>query len=91
MPNLFTFRDYVVFFWAGDGEGPIHVHASLGVPSPVSAKLWLTEDGAAVLASNAPVLSGKDVRRLSRVISANYERVCKRWEQMFGVKPSFYL
>lgn len=90
MPSLFTFRGYTIFFWASDGEEPIHVHVSLGAPSPVSAKFWLTEKGETVLAGNAPGFSEKEIRRLSRVVTKNFSQICKQWELMFGVSPDFW-
>lgn len=90
MPNLFTFRGFVIYFWAGDGSEPLHVHVSIGVPSPVASKFWITDSGEAVLANNAAKFSKKDLRQLTKVISLNHERIAKQWEDMFGQKPRFY-
>ena len=90
MPNLFTFRGYVIYFWAGDGNEPLHVHVSLGAPSPVSAKFWLTKDGRAILANNAPNFGKKDIRQLTKIIQINHKRICDQWEDMFGRSPEFF-
>jgi len=66
------------------------VYVSLGVPSPVSAKLWFTKEGRAILASNAPAFSCKDVWQLSYVITANFDRICEQGKQRFGEEPVFY-
>ncbi len=90
MPSIFDFGNYTVFFWVSDGSEPMHVHASLGRPSPNSLKFWITESGEAILARHASGFKTKDIRRLEKAIANNYDIIVSAWKETFGQEPSFY-
>lgn len=38
MPKLFSIGGYIVYFWSGEGNEPVHVHVSRGRPETNSTK-----------------------------------------------------
>ena len=89
MPKLFTIGGYIVFFWSGENGEPVHVHVAEGHADANATKLWLTEDGGCLLASNGSDISEKDLRSIMKIVTANHALICKRWSQFFG-SISFY-
>ena len=70
LPNLFTVSGYLVYFWANEGNEPIHVHISKGHPYSGSTKVWLTRDGGCILASNGSKIPNKELNELMDFIAA---------------------
>ena len=68
MPNYFKFKDYLLYFYAGDGIEPIHVHVAKGKPTPNATKIWLTKSGGCILASNGSKISNKELNELMEFI-----------------------
>ena len=83
MPKLFSIGGYIVYFWSGEGNEPVHVHVSRGRPETNSAKVWLTEDGGCLVAGRGDI-SEKNLRNILKVISANHAFICNEWEKYFG-------
>ena len=91
MPNLFTVSGYKIYFWAGDGDEPIHVHVSKGKPTSETTKIWLTKGGGCVLASGGDKIPKRDLDKLMKVISAQFFYICAQWQEFFVVdKIRFY-
>ena len=84
MPKLFVIGCYVVFFWSGENEEPVHVHVGIGRPTPDATKFWLTSDGGCSLASNGSAIPEKDLRMISKVLVSNYALICAKWSEFFG-------
>lgn len=70
MPNYFRFKDYLLYFYVGDGIEPIHVHVAEKRPSKSSAKFWLIEDGTCQLAYHRANIPNKDLKRLSNLLKS---------------------
>lgn len=83
LPKLFVIGSYYVFFWSNEADEPIHVHISVGKPSKNSAKIWLTQDGGCVLASNDARIPARDLDELMEVISAQFFMICAKWKEYF--------
>lgn len=83
MPRLFTVGGYIVFFWSGENDEPIHVHVAKGKPSANATKIWLTRNGGCILASNGSKISQKDLDELMDFISAQFFLICAKWKEFF--------
>lgn len=86
MPNYFRFRSYLLYFYAGDGIEPIHVHVTQGRPSKSSIKFWLLKDGSCRVAYNRTDISAKEVKKIQKFIEINFDGFCKKWMQFFDLK-----
>ena len=52
MPTILTLGRYVLFFWLGESDEPVHIHVAVRRPVEHATKFWLTADGGCILASN---------------------------------------
>ena len=86
MPRaLLDYLGYVIFFWSGDMEEPIHVHVSKGEQTEHATKVWITEDGVR-LAHNNSNIPAKDLKALLKFIADNREEISFRWLTVFQQK-----
>ncbi|MBQ7514917.1 MAG: DUF4160 domain-containing protein [Schwartzia sp.] len=84
MPRaLLDFLGYVIYFWTGDMNEPIHVHISKGEQTESATKVWITEDGVR-LAHNGSHIPKKDLNALLRFIADNREEIAFRWMTTFN-------
>ena len=89
MPKIFSFGEYVLFFWVGENGEPVHIHVSVKRPEKNSTKIWLTKSGGGLLANNDSHISPKDLRNIMEFITYNHNYICMRWKEIFG-EISFY-
>ncbi len=55
MPQLFKVGKYVIYFWSNENRPvePVHVHIAEGTPTPNATKVWITQQGRALLCSES--------------------------------------
>ena len=68
MPNYFRFKKFLLYFYAGDGIEPIHVHVTAGRPANSSIKFWLLKDGTCRMAYNRTNISTQDIKKIQKLI-----------------------
>lgn len=85
MPNYFKFKNFTLYFYAGDGVEPIHVHVTEGRPSKSSIKFWLLKNRKCRLAYNKTDIKGKDIKLLEQFIEINFDRICDIWKSFFNL------
>ncbi|MDR2888271.1 MAG: DUF4160 domain-containing protein [Lachnospiraceae bacterium] len=91
MPSLFIISGYKVYFWSDEKGEPIHVHVAKGKPNPNATKIWLTQNGGCILASNGSKISQKELNELMDFISAQFFLICAEWKKFFVLeKIKFY-
>lgn len=91
MPSLFTVSGYKVYFWSNENNEPIHVHISKGKPSANGTKVWLTQNGGCILASNGSNIPQKELNELMEFISAQFFLICSEWKNFFLIdEVKFY-
>ena len=83
VPNYFRFKDYLLYFYAGDGTEPIHVHVAEKRPSKACAKFWLLENGTCKLAYNRADIPNKDLKKIEQFIELNFNVFCTKWKDFF--------
>lgn len=85
MPNYFRFKNFTLYFYAGDGIEPIHVHVTEGKPSKASVKFWLLKNGKCILAYNRTDISKKDLKIIQQFIELNFMTFCDKWKSFFNL------
>ena len=83
MPNLFTVSGYKIYFWANENGEPLHVHVSKGKPSSNATKIWITQNGGCIVASNGSDIPKKELKELMDFISAQFFLICDEWKRFF--------
>ena len=86
MPRVFKMGPYLVYFWSGESDPlePVHVHVSDRTPSKDDTKIWLAENGNAVLCHNRGGIPDHVLNRIMEAISARHDDVLTRWKKHFG-------
>lgn len=85
MPQLFRIGEYIVYFWSNEGmpTEPVHVHIAKGDSTPYATKIWITQDGRALICSNSSRIPMNELRLILRAIEANSGRIIKKWIEHF--------
>lgn len=86
MPRIFKIGGYWVYFWANENEPlePIHVHVSLGKPTPNGTKIWITRAGKCVVCHNHSKIKPRVLKTILRVIESQSDVIIKKWQDFFG-------
>ena len=90
MPMKFVLGTFVLYFWAGENNEPIHVHVGVRRPADGDAKFWLTNDGGCIVARPGD-LSKRDLRDIQRFVVQNHAYIVSKWVEFYeGIEPRFY-
>lgn len=90
MPKLYDFLGFKIYFWASDGDEPVHVHVSKGRPTKSSTKVWLTRAGGCVVARNSSNLTRRELSLVCAFISTEHKQICRAWETQLHSMVRFY-
>jgi len=69
--------------WMREDQEPVHVHVVEGVPRANATKIWLTQSGKAILASQHSEIAPVELRKLIRIIEANADIMREKWLEYF--------
>lgn len=85
MPRIFKIGGYLIYFWVNENDPlePIHVHASEGFPNENSTKIWITQNGKALLCHNKSKIPTKQLKWIMDTISARHKEIEKKWMEYF--------
>ena len=89
MPSLFRFGPYVLFFWTGENNEPVHIHVAIKRPTKDATKIWLTCSGGCMVANNKSKIPERDLKDLQQFVAANHKYICEQWEHIAG-QCTFY-
>ncbi len=91
MPQVFKVGSYFVYFWANESNPlePVHVHASMGEPTPNATKIWITKHGKCLCCNNASKIPDRVLKNIMRTIESRSFEVVIKWKMFFG-EISFY-
>ncbi len=77
MPEIFRLEGYVFFFYANEGNEPMHVHVRRGGGY---AKFWIEP----LELDYAKGLKTKEIVRAEILITENIETIRRKWNNVFG-------
>lgn len=86
MPQIFRLGPYWVYFWSNEGKPaePVHVHISMGAPSPGATKVWITRAGRCYLCHNHSKIPPRTLRNMMGIIEARSAEIVAKWISYFG-------
>ena len=84
MPTILLFLGWRLFFYANEGNEPIHVHCRKG---GMECKYWIDVESFDIHEAYAFGLSPKDKREIRKIIFQNLEYIVEQW-QAFQVRRS---
>lgn len=82
MPTILQMRGWRVFFYANEGNEPIHVHAEKG---DAECKLWLLVDIFDIEEAWASGLTPRLRREIRKIVFDHFDVIVEEWNRWFGV------
>ena len=81
MPTVLLVRGWRVFFYANEGNEPIHVHAKKG---GAECKLWLNVELLDVEEAWAYGISPRLRREIRQIVFEHFDVIVEEWNNRFG-------
>ena len=78
MPTILLIMGWRLFFYANEGNEPIHVHCKKG---DTECKYWLDRENFNVEEAFAFNLSPKDRREIRQIIYVHFEYIEEQWDE----------
>lgn len=77
MPTAIRFGPFRFFFYAGDGNEPIHMHVER---DDAEAKFWLEP----IRLERSQGFTRNELRQIERIIEDHLEVLLESWNEFFG-------
>ena len=77
MPTVLLLLGWRVFFYANEGNEPIHVHCRKG---DIECKFWLEVETYDIQEDYAFNLSPKDRRQIRKIVFDHFELIVEQWQ-----------
>lgn len=78
MPTILMIMGWRLFFYANEGNEPIHVHCRNG---EMECKYWLERDNYEVEEVFAFNMAQKDKRQIKKIIYEHFEYIEQEWDE----------
>jgi hypothetical protein len=78
MPTILLIRGWRFFFYANEGNEPIHVHCRKG---DAEAKYWLDVDAFEAIEAHSYNMSPADKRTARRIIFEHFDYIVSEWRE----------
>ena len=78
MPNVLEIYGWRLFFYANEGNEPIHIHARKG---DSECKYWILIDEYDIEPAFEINLKSQERRKLRKIIFSHFEYICERWNE----------
>ena len=78
MPTILLIMGWRLFFYANEGNEPIHVHCS---KADMECKYWLDRDNFNLEEAFSFNLSPKDRREIRKIIYEHFEYIEQQWDK----------
>lgn len=76
MPTVLIMLGWRFFFYANEGNEPIHIHCR---KADAEAKYWLDVEGFDVIEAHAYNMSQRDGRTVRRIIFDHFDYIVSEW------------
>lgn len=77
MPTVLRVGPYRFFFYAGDGDEPLHVHVER---DDCEARIWLDP----VRLERSGGFTGKELRRIEQLVNDHHKHLMDSWNEFFS-------
>jgi hypothetical protein len=78
MPTILMILGWRLFFYANEGQEPIHVHRRKG---DLECKYWLNSETFEIQEAFAFNMSSKDKREIRKIIFEHFEYIEEQWDE----------
>ncbi|NCO74834.1 MAG: DUF4160 domain-containing protein [Cyanobacteria bacterium] len=81
MPTVLYFKGWRLFFYANEGNEPIHIHCQ---KADKECKYWLDVDFYDIREAYLYGMNNKDVREIKKIIYQNFDDLVEAWNNFHG-------
>ena len=78
MPTVLVLLGWRLFFYANEGNEPIHIHCRKG---DLECKYWLDEDNFDIQEAYSYGLSPRDKKQLRKIIFEHFDYIADQWKE----------
>jgi hypothetical protein len=78
MPTILILYGWRLFFYANEGEEPMHVHCKKG---GMECKYWIDEDVYDIQEAFAFGMSPRDKKEIRKIIFDHFEYIADKWRE----------
>ncbi len=78
MPTILYFKGWRFFFYADEGNEPVHIHAQKG---DSECKYWLNIELYDIQEAYSYGMSPRDTRTVRKIIMNNFDDIVEEWQQ----------
>lgn len=79
MPTVLYMLGWRLFFFANEGNEPIHIHCE---HSEKSCKYWLDVESFDIIEAYSYAMTGRDKRVIRKIIFQNFDLIVQEWEKI---------
>jgi hypothetical protein len=81
MPTILLILGWRLFFYANEGNEPIHIHCQKG---NLECKYWLDRENYALLEAFSFNMNSRDRREIRKIIFEHFEYIEQEWDDFQG-------
>jgi len=78
MPTVLMLFGWRFFFYANEGNEPVHIHCQ---KAEAEAKYWLDVDSFEVIEAHSYNMSPADKRRVRRIVFEHFDYIVGEWQK----------
>jgi uncharacterized protein DUF4160 len=78
MPTILLIRGWRFFFYANEGNEPIHIHCRKGEKE---CKYWLDSENFDLIPAFSYEMTGRDTREVKKIIFEYFEFIEREWKK----------
>ena len=78
MPTILVLSGWRIFFYANEGDEPIHVHCRKG---DMECKYWLDADNFDIQEAYSYEMSPRDRKQVRRIIFEHFDYITDQWRE----------
>ena len=78
MPTILVLLGWRIFFYANEGDEPIHVHCRKG---DMECKYWLDVDNFDIQEAYSYEMSPRDRKQVRRIIFEHFDYITDQWRE----------
>ncbi len=83
MPTILMILGWRLFFYANEGNEPVHVHCRKG---DGEGKYWLDVDEFEAVEAHSYNMSPRDKRTVRRIIFEHFDYIVSEWSRFQGMR-----